>query len=69
MLLNCTPNDLLFSTLGKKETYSDKHSLAKLYKPNVDYNLKDVLKGIPLEDLQKLVSTIKDGNKASDPDS
>jgi DNA-binding Xre family transcriptional regulator len=58
-LLICTPNDLLVWTPNKNEKLPGDHPLTRLKYQNIDYNWQDTFKTLPLDQLQQLVSVIK----------
>lgn len=58
-LLNCTPNDLLYWKPNPGETLPESHPLNKLKRKETDYNWQEVLKTLPLAEIEQLLSNIK----------
>ncbi len=56
--LNCTPNDLLSWTPEKDANLPNNHSLTKLKRDQIDFQLHDTIKTIPLEQLNQIASLI-----------
>jgi DNA-binding Xre family transcriptional regulator len=57
--LNCTPNDLLSWTPDSKGNLAENHSLTKLKRSNIDFQLHDALKSMPLEQLNQIAALIQ----------
>ncbi len=61
--LNCTPNDLLIWKPDKNQNLPDNHPLTQLKSEHSTYDIQETLKTIPLQQLNELITNIK--NKAT----
>lgn len=56
--LNCTPHDILLYTPSQKRLIPDTHPITKLNQQSTDFQLKETLHSIPIEQINQLAEII-----------
>ncbi len=59
-LLHCTPNDIFSWSPSKNYDLPNTHPLQKLKEKDIDFDLKETIKTIPLDQLAEIVKIFKE---------
>jgi DNA-binding Xre family transcriptional regulator len=65
ILFTCSPHDLMQYNPEAGQKLAPEHPLNALHSSTADYNWKDSLQSMPLNQVKELVKQLKEGNRGS----